>query len=55
MSKKEFSVLLMLAVYFVLIPVVYFMLGGINTILPAVIAASAVALYMSLKQLQVLD
>ena len=54
MSKKDFSVLLMLAVYFVLLPVIYFKLGGINNILPVVIATSALTLYISLKKLQFL-
>jgi len=54
MSRKDVLVILMLAVHFVLVPVIYSVIGGINNILPVVIAASALTFYISLKRLRFL-
>jgi len=54
MSRKDVLVILMLAVYFIMVPVIYSVIGGINNILPVVIAASALTMYLSLKKLRFL-
>ncbi len=52
MSKRDSLISLILVAYFVLAPVIYFKLGGINGILPVVIASIALTLYISLKKLR---